>query len=243
MQRMLSIVCSLFLIASPCWGAIAEVGAGSQRASSGKQSSVDSYSKAYPANVTANDLLTTCGIVYTGITSVVVTDTISTNYTVYLGPDTGTGSKPFIAFGVAPSSGANTVAVNPNGASATLAYSIDEFSGTSVSAPLDVDGSSSTGNSTTPSDALTTLTANDLILGVAAIGSGGAITISVGSGYTQIGEDENSITGYNCEFKIATTATSYTMDWTVGSNLWAVYTLGFKVPSVIRRPIAPLVFQ
>lgn len=209
--------------------AIAEVGAGSQRAVA-TGAGVANLAKAFPANVASGSLLIVAGACYnvTGApATIAVTDTRSTSYTV-LTVVGGASSqfRVFLAYGIAPTGGACTVTVDPTG-SADIGYAIDEFSGVNAT-PLDVNGGSSTGLSTTPSDALTTITANDLIIGVES--HDGGPTITPGASWTQIGENESvSFQPFNAEFGIVTTAQAYTVDWTLSVlNSWAVYTAAFK---------------
>ena len=83
--------------------------------------------------------------------------------------------------------------------------------------------------SATPSDSITTATANAVIVGVVNLTSGTAPKITPGARYTQIHEDRGTISAYNCEFRIATTATSSSVDWTSDNQGWSAYTASFKV--------------
>ena len=235
----------LLMSASSAWAAIAEVGAGSQRATQIKQTS-NSAGLAFPGNVTAGDLLLVAGMMYNAggpPASVTVTDSVSTTYGTKICTAVDTNGSPFIAYGIAPSSGANTVTVNPPNASDTFGWSQDEFSGTHTSAPLDVDGGNTTGSGTTASDDITTGTANALVVGL--IGSGSADTHTAGSGYTKFGNDAAALTNFDAQFQVVTTATSYTVNWTSTFNNWTACTISFKVPTAAatRRPVAPLVLQ
>jgi hypothetical protein len=173
--------------------AIAEVGSGSQRANNGSEGPVDAFSGvAYPANVTAgNLLLVTAGIWQTGSgpASVSVTDTRGTSYTVLL--FTGLGyaggtAKSMIAYGIAPSSGANTVTVDPSSTGNWGQVYIDEFSGVHAT-PLDADGGQSTGSGFSPSDGITTLSDGALVVGVGVWD--GIATFTAGGGATLIGQE------------------------------------------------------
>jgi len=92
-----------------------------------------------------------------------------------------------------------------------------------------VDGGQSTGASTTPADSLTTLTANDLLIGVGAY-DGGTTTFVAGASYTLIGKEaSNANQDHLAEFRLVTTATSYTVDSTIGTSIsWGMRTAGFK---------------
>ena len=154
--------------------AFAEVGSGSQRATARTSSTVASLNCAFPANVVSGRLLIVGGSSTGG--NVTVTDSLGTSYTVYQG--TSGGVTSFIAFGIAPGSGANTVTVTPTSTN-LVSYSIDEFSGPDA-APYDDDSLLvATGTSTSPSDALVTTAAGGLVVGV--VYKAGTATITPGS--------------------------------------------------------------
>ena len=210
--------------------AIAEVGSGSQRASV-TGDNVDSQALAFPAGVGNARLLIVAGSNFqSGVNATIsVSDTLSTSYTV-IQASLGASTVGFIAYGVSTSSGANTVTVNPSGTGNYVSYSIDEFSGQHAT-PLDVNGGSSTGTSTAPLDALTTGTANDLIIGLVTHSDGSSPTITPTGSYTQIGEEENTALHqpYNMVFRLVTTAQSYNVDWTTSpSTTWLALTAAFK---------------
>lgn len=212
--------------------AIAEVGSGSQRATA--TGATGDRTLSFPGNVTSGNLLILAGCGFTvgsADPAPTITDSIGTAYTV-ASAVVFTNGRLFIGYGVAPSSGANTVSVDWATADTGSSFSIDEFSGQHAT-PLDVDGGSSTGTSTTPADSLTTLAANDLLIGVMAHDGSSGISITPTANYTQIGEEEtNTFQDHNAVFRIATSATSYTVDWTIGSSSpWGVYTLAFKEAS------------
>lgn len=208
--------------------AIAEVGGGTQRATVEFAGAPGTL--AFPANVASGSLLIVAGGCYQGSaapTAVVVTDTRSTSYTTILGAVLSGQSRGFLAYGISPSAGACTVTVNPEGTSDTGSFSIDEFSGV-VDPPLDVDGGSTTGTSTTPADALTTVTANDLLIGVMIHFS--ADTALAPTSGTQIGEIEsNANQCHAASFQVVTTAQAYTVSWSAGASVvWAATTAAFK---------------
>jgi hypothetical protein len=140
---------------------IQEVGASSQRQT--RRFSADSLDLAFRDRVGRDNLLVVAGASFRSAAdggppaSITVTDTRGTPYTVLsdVFTDPGGGVRFWIAFGVAPSPGACTVTVDPDGTTDT-SFSIDEFSGVDPDAPLEVDGESSTGSTTTPQDSLTT---------------------------------------------------------------------------------------
>lgn len=231
------------LIPSLCFGAIAEVA--SRRAT---QTSLTAASDtlAFPNNVTSGNLLIIAGTVWDtdgAIAGATVSDSVGTTYTKKFCTEvpTASGAVPFIMYGIAAGSGANTVTLDPDGGTNSFSYSIDEFSGVDTGSPLDVDGGSSTGSgSGTGSDAITTGVANALIIGV--IGWTGADGFTPGGSYTEFGTDETTLDAHSAVFRIATTATSYTVDWSSVNVDWSACTLSFK-PSSSRRPVAPMVLQ
>ena len=218
--------------------AIAEVGAGSQRATSGNNDGVGSDTTAFPADVAAGSLLVVGGAIWGATaapTAIVVTDTLLTTYTVVLGGiNAGLTWRTFIAYGISLSAGANTVTVNPAGVDSvhSFSYSLDEFSGVDDVAPADVDGGTSTGDESSPgSDSLTTVAENALVVGVVSI-DGPDQTITPNAAYTTIGENEDNSNNqcHSLVFQLVTTAQSYTVSWTFGSGdeSWAAQTHSFK---------------
>lgn len=209
--------------------AITEVA--TRRAATGNNDGVDSAALAFPNNVTSGNLLIVAGAAWgssAAPTSIAVTDTRSTSYTVVLGTVVGTW-RTFIAYGVASSSGACTVTVNPNGSSAALSFSIDEFTGQDAT-PADVDGGTSTGSSNTASDSITTVAANALIIAVSSQ-DGSTQALTAGAGYTTFGENETNSNNqcHHAIFRIATTATAYTPTVTsAGVTAWGLQSHSFE---------------
>lgn len=213
-------------------GGIAEVGSGSQRATASALNGGDSHTVAFPANITSGNLLVVGGAYWKGATidSITVTDTRSTTYTVVLDGQS-IGWRAFLAYGIASSSGACTVTIDPDGATLYGSSAIDEFSGVNTSTPVDASTQTATGTSTTPSVSITTATTGALIFGVVSgenVSSGG---LTPGSGFTQIGEleDSSNTWDFNAEFKLATSATSYTVDWAKATSAaWSAMAIAFK---------------
>lgn len=238
MKKTLPLVLLPCLLASPAWAAITELS--TQRASVPSAcDAVDSCALDYPDDVTAGNLLIVGGGAWDNpeITSVVVTDTVGTSYTTILCDKLDTEFQAYyVAYGIAAATGANTVTVNPSGSSANrIRFSIDEFTGQAAS-PLDVDGGSSTSTGTAVTDSITTGTANALIIGLA--GMVDSTTITQGGDYTQIGEYQGDLAGNNLAFRIVTTATSYTVDWTLAASMaWQACTVSFK-EAVAASPLS-----
>ena len=240
-MALLRLLIAFWLLTSPAWAAIAEVA--SKKATSADCSNVDTCAVAFAGAISANHLLIACGTVATasggGPASATVTDSASNSWTVVLGTAcAGCDSKPFIAYAVANGAATPTVTVNPAGSAGWITFSIDAFSGAATSSPLSVDGGTSIGQSNAPADTITTSTANELIIGSMATPSS-AVHSPTGS-YTQIGEDQSATNGHNCVFRVATTATGYTVDWSENGTIdWSAQTASFKEPST-RKPVAPI---
>ncbi len=210
--------------------AFAEVGSGSQRASANGATTVASRSCAFPGNVTSGNLLVAGGSLYeAGLTALNVTGSRATYNSVLLPGSSGLNT--FLAWGVATSSGAETIIVDPN-VNAYIGFGIDEFSGQHAT-PADVDGGHSTGSSTSPSDSITTVADDALILGV--LYPGGSSVITPNGSYTEIAEQENdsSSIAFSFVFRIATAAGAYSVDWTLGtSGSWQAQTHSFAPAAV-----------
>src|SRR5437660_7920347 len=217
--------------------AFVEVGSGSQRATSAEGTGGNNTA-AYPANVGSGNLLVAGGCIARGAstsTSLTVTDTVSTSYTVLLSAENIQNSfnRTFIAYGISPSGGANTITVAPSNGLDRTQFAIDEFSG-QHGTPFDVDGGAS-GDlvSTTPSMNLITVAANDLILGAICVDtSDGSETDTAGAGYTRIGNLQGRATAgddFSFEFQIVTAAGTYAVNWTLFSAYHAqIYFAAFK---------------
>lgn len=230
---MLARFLALIILFAPSvsWGAITEVA--SMRAS-GEYTNVDfTAALAFPNNVTAGDLLIAAGTNWKGSSQTIAVSGCSTTWTTIHGADrSGAGGiyRTWVAYGIAGVSGACTPTVDPGSTSNYGSYSLNAFRG-SPSTPLDVDGGDSTGTGTTASDSITTGTANALIIGVMLHTDTAANrTLTAGGSYTQFGEIESVANApHHAEFRIATTATAYTVDATIGTSVtWSMQTVSFK---------------
>lgn len=194
-------------------------------------SSFDSTTLAYLSNVVANNLLVVVGANWRSSGATLsMTDTVGTTYTV-LEHAYATNFTLYIAYGKAAGSGANTVTIDPSSIANYGAFTIVEYSGNDTTTLLDVDGSFSTGTGTTASDDITTATANALIIGVMGFETATTRTLTPGGSYTELGEFEDNlaVVAYNAVSRVATSATSYAVDWTLGaSDTWHAMTAAFK---------------
>lgn len=222
----------MLCLSSPALGAIAEVA--SMRASGSYTNVASIAALAFPNNVTAGHLLIVAGDNWNASDQTMAVTGCSTTWAVIQAAGTsGAGGvyRSFIAYGIAGASGACTPTIDPSGTGNYGSYSLDSFSGVDTTTPLDVDGGSSTSTGTSASDSITTGTANALIIGVLQHRDGTTSrTLTPGGSYTQIGEVESvSDAPHNAVFRLATTATSYTVDWTIGASvIWEAQTVSFK---------------
>lgn len=229
-RLVLGLVLLGLLAPSAGWGAFAFV-----QSTATTAASFDSTTLAYTSNVTAGDLVGTCGALWNGnnLTSIAMSDTVGTSYTVILGTIVtgGVPIKTYIAYGIAAGSGANTVTINPNGTGWYGSHAVFEFSGVN-SSPLDIDGGTSSGTSTTPSDAFTTSDANTVGVGVVTHGNSGTISITEdsGGGWSLLGEVENYANApMSCTYQIYSSAGAKSAGWTLGSSqAWVAQTAAFK---------------
>lgn len=186
-----------------------------------------------PSNSTAGNVIAACGSIWNGnnLTDMAITDSVSTSYTEILGASaTGTPNKTWMAYGVVPSTGANTLTATPAGGTGWyMSWGVVELSGVDTGTPLDVDGVYSTGTSTTPSDGLTTVAADTIALACLAHGNSGSIAITpdTGGGWTEIGEIEATGNApYAFEYQIFSSAGSKTAGYTLGSSVgWVLQTI------------------
>lgn len=192
-----------------------------------------STSCAMPGNSTAGNVIAACGSIWNGnnLTDMAITDSVSTPYTEIIGAAAaGTPNKTWMAYGVVPSTGANTLTSTPAGGTGWyMSWGIVELSGVDTGTPLDADGSYSTGSSTSPSDGITTVAADAIVLACLAHGNSGstAITPDTGGGWTAIGEIEATGNApYAFEYQIFSSAGSKTAGYTLGTSTgWVLQTI------------------
>lgn len=233
------LICSFLLLAPPysAWAAIAEV-SGQNPAPVDSARHTASATLAYPSAVVANNLLVVTGTVFDDnltLTSISVTDTIGTSYTVLISTsslETSRG-RSFIAHGLAASSAANTVTVDPNSTSCGLAFGIHEFSGVDTTTRVDaakVEDFATSGTAATVN--ITTATANALIVG-GVNGNRNSTGTAPGASYTEYydtGLPASDADHSEGEFRIVTTATTYAADATInnGSAGWIMMAIAFR---------------
>jgi hypothetical protein len=217
--------------------AFAEVGSGSQRASGNNSGAVGPLSIAFPGNVTSGNLL--IGVVVWwrsagASATLAVDDTRSTTWNTIVSDAISLGTGTYrlaIVWGVAASSGANTIDFADSGGSAYMSASVNEFSGQHAS-PLSVSTTTpNTGTSVDPVGTLTTLNAGELVIGIAGHGDGAAPTLAVDAPSTQFGEKEtdNLDMAHSAAYRVGGAAGSHAINWTVGSSVvWSTLVASFK---------------
>lgn len=221
--------------------AIAERSSGTQRGTN-KQGPVATCDIAFPGNVAAGSFITVKGAVWhTNFASITVaivpgssTATIGTVGRLQCATglfNAGGYGRTFIAYAPVLTAGTLTMRVSTDQASNNW-YNVccDEFTGSNIA--LDVDGGeshSAGASSVNLLDTITTLTANDLIIGVgmADADTGGW---TPGASYTLIASDRFAdYWPYGAEFRIVTSPTSYNVDFTLaGPRPWNVISAAFK---------------
>lgn len=222
----------LLTTAVPSWAAIAFV-----QATTGQAGNYDTTTLAYTSNVVAGNLLVNCGGVWNGssVSSLPVTDTIGTTYTTVLGVSSGGAPhKIWIAYGIAPSSGANTVTFNPDVTGAYSSHTIAEFSGID-SSPHDASGTGASGSSTSAASSVTTVATNNLVINCMSQGSGGnwSLTSDTGGGWNLLGEIESSANApHHAQYQIFSSSGSKTGTVTIGASVpWSSFSVSFKEAS------------
>ena len=237
-------LCLLILLPAPSWAAISVV----QSKSDCTASNFTTTTCVFPGNVTAGNVIVACGANWNGnnMSGQAVTDSVSTNYAEVVGSVTPSGVpiKTWFAYGVVPSSGANTLTQQPAGGVGWYgSWGIMELSGVDTSTPLDVDGLSSTGVSTSASDGITTSAADAIVLACVTHGNSGTISIThdSGGGWTSIGEVENySNAPYAWEYQIFSSAGAKTASFALGSSVgWSIQTISLKQASGGGSPPPP----
>jgi len=205
--------------------AFTEVGSGSQRNKASVGGTDIGLTCAFPANVVSGNLLVVGGTTYgSGVTEPAITDTVGTIYTKYYHVSSAHSTDSFyLAWGVAPSSGANTVTVVPTGSGLYMAFAIDEFSGQHAS-PVDVDGTQTEHiDVNVATDTITTVTTDGLVLGVMGWNEFENRTIDPTGGtgtFTTIGEEEDgsNFVSMSFVFQKDTTIQTYTVRWAMSDT-------------------------
>lgn len=181
--------------------------------------------------VTAGNLLICGGSAWNGssMTAVTATDSVGTTYSGIMGAvkPSGIPDRPWVVYGIAGGTGANTATINLNGGTYSSATCI-EVSGNHAS-PLDVDGGSSTGTSTTPADSVTTSAADTIVVGVMTVNGGAAFAPDTGAGWIEAGEIEStSNSPSSMIYQIFSSAGAKTPTWTTSNDPWSAMSVSFK---------------
>jgi hypothetical protein len=157
-----------------------------------------------------------------------VHDTVGNAYTAALVPTVQAGSASqviYYAKNIAgAAAGANTVTVTFNGSAVFPDIRILEYSGIDTASPLDVTAASSGTSTTASSGAVTTLNANDLIIGADLVQT---TTTAAGAGFTT--RFITSPDGDIAEDRVVTATGSYTATATISpSGQWIMQLVAFK---------------
>lgn len=194
-----------------------------------------SFDLAYPGDVTAGSLICIGGGVWDteGLVTLVdvtkqsgsaILDTITNNTSPAVSSSPG-ATNAYLSWARVIQSGSLIVRATPD-SSSYINIAVTEFTG-GDSSPLDVNGGGMKDEvaNTTFLDTITTLTPNDLIVGVVVLQHIGGVPVTVGSGYIQIAEDETFTSSiFNMEYRIVTTPTTYDVNWST-SNTGCGYTI------------------
>ncbi len=217
--------------------AFAEVGSGSQRVSSHNGGSSATTAGTYPGNVTAGNLLVAVAVWWRSAgagATLNVSDDLSTSFSTIVSDaiTLGTGTyRVAIIYGVASSSGANTVVISDASGNAFMSASYNEFSGQHAT-PLSVSSTTpNTGTSTDPTASLSTLTSGELVIGIFGHGAGTVPSLSVDAPATQFGEQETDDLdmAHSAAYRIGGSAGSHAIDWTSSASVaWATLIASFK---------------
>lgn len=225
----------LFLLcASDAFGAWAEIS--SRRGSTAGNTAEDYRGIVLGSAVAVGDFCVAIGAVFgTSPDAITVTDDVGTTYSVFTDGNFTSNVTAYIATGTVTTAGTNTIWIDPV-TDSYISGAATCFSGADTS-PLDVGatGTFQTGV-TNPSASITTTTANDLILALLVNSGSGSPTITPNASYTEIGETEDGAccATYSAVFRIVTTATSYTVDWTLSAaNNTGVYPAAYKPSTAV----------
>lgn len=210
------------------------------------------FATAFPGNVTSGDLLVVAGTIgrdssgFAGPsgTTITVTDNRGTSYTVVRGSVIGVNvmqRQTFIAYGLAPSSGANTVTITLSNL-CSISYGIDEFSGVHATTPFH-NSVATTGSGITPvAGSIFPSAANAMLVGVMAH-SASTTVLTPNTGNTQIGEWETNggsvdanESAFNAAFRVFVGTGTFSISWTAGAFIpWGALAVAFIPPT----PVTP----
>lgn len=168
--------------------------------------------------------------------SIAVTSTCSAPLTV-VSSVLSTSRRDFIAYGAATSDGICTATVTPAD-STYLTFGIKAFRGQNAS-PLDANPGGANSSTSFANQDITTVAFNALIIGVMGH-DGSGVSQTPGASYTEIGENEDNTCcqAGSLVYRIVSTPSTYTVDWTLGDiRAWSSLLLSFK-PSVSSGSLA-----
>ncbi len=204
-----------------------------QVASATPQTSTATLSANFPVVQTLGDLnVVVVGWNDTAATVQSVTDSAGNNYSLAIGPTSGTALRQSIYYAANIASGSNTVTVTFSQAAAYPDVRILEYQGVTT---LDVTAGASGGSASASSGAATTTSANELIFGANTVFTGNA---TAGSGFTA--RIITSPNGDIAEDEVLTTAGSNSATATLtSSGPWVMQMVTFSAVSA-AAPAAAL---
>jgi len=196
-----------------------------QVAAATPQAPTATVSLAFPASQTAGDL-NVIAVGWNDVTSTVqsVTDSAGNNYSLAIGPTSGTGLRQSIYYAPNIVGGSNTVKVTFNQAAVYPDVRIAEYRGvTTLDAKVGAAGSSATASSGTA----TTGTANELIVGADMVA-----TSTAGAGTGFITRVISSPDGDILEDEVVAATGSYSANATLnGAGAWVMQMVTFSAPT------------
>lgn len=221
-------------LASPGFAAVAHV----QSTFPTAAGPVASLSKAFTSNITAGNTIVVGGICF-GSGSCDAADNVwSDSRSQTYNTQKAQGGRATVAFSSNAAAGATTVTLTPQ-VPDFIGFGISEFSGVNAS-PIDA----TAGTNTTGANATVNITSttDGLIYGALNLEDSGG-TITVGSGYNQVWEDESfSAVAGGVEYKIATAGTQ-AVNWTSpnqGSTGYYIAAMALK-EAVSTAPIVRII--
>ena len=171
--------------------------------------------------VDAGDLVVICIATFfnsgTGGTWV-VTDDAGQTYTEAVDSAGDASSQIAIFYKENHPGGSIKVTVNPDGASGDIDFTITEVSGAATSSALDKTAEATGGTNNTATVSLATLSQAAEIKFAIFSHTGGDTSLTAGSGFTQIGENESNSGGqtYHAEYEIVSATTDVVCNGTFG---------------------------
>jgi Glycosyl hydrolases family 16/IPT/TIG domain len=208
-----------------------------QQKSAVPQTASASVTVTYPVAQTAGNLnVVVVGWNDTTSTVSMVGDSLGNNYTLAIGPTTGTGLRQSIYYAAGIKAGSNTVTVRFNQAARYVDIRALEYSGLDAATPLDVTAGAAGIGTTASSGSATTKSANDLIFGA---GTTAGRFSAAGAGF--VSRVITSPDGDIAEDQSVGTTGSYSATAPNSSGAWAMQMVAFRASGQGSVTAAPKV--